>query len=425
MSASQNGTPSAQPEPATPAWQRVPLRQIALGTALVALIVCGCVLVLALRSVFLLLFLGIVLATALSPLFERLRAAGLSRNLAAITTFLLLLTFLGGVLALIIPFFVAQLGAAATSLPQRYASFLDMLAHAPFRLVRDLRPLLPNDPFVPMQGDGALSPDMGEALPPLLRGLASGALVLLLSFYWLSYRALAIQSVALLIPLNLRTQATEIWNEIEAKIGAFVRGLAILSISIAVLSFAGYSLIGLPGALTIALIAGLLEAVPYVGALVTMVIAAMVGLAISPEKALLAVVVANIVQAIEGSIVVPRAMDRTVGVNPVVTLLALALFGELFGLVGALLAVPLAAALQVLLDRFVLRGPAPESMEIGGRDQLALLRYRAQDLASDLRQQVRSKGAEITPEADAGEEELESILTDLDSVLSAAQEQTP
>jgi hypothetical protein len=110
-------------------------------------------------------------------------------------------------------------------------------------------------------------------------------------------------------------------------------------------------------------------------------------------------------------------------VRPVVTLLALAIFGELFGLVGALLAVPLAAAFQVLLDRFVLSAPTVSQMEIGGRDQLALLRYKAQDLASDLRQQVRSKEEEINAEADVDEEELEALLVDLDGLLAAAQEQ--
>jgi hypothetical protein len=128
-------------------------------------------------------------------------------------------------------------------------------------------------------------------------------------------------------------------------------------------------------------------------------------------------------QLIESTVIVPRVMDRAVGVRPVVTLLALAIFELLFGLLGALLAVPLAAVFQVLLDRFVLRAPAPDQLVIGGRDRLALLRYQTQDLASDLRQQVRSKTADIDEETDAAEEELEALLLDLDSLLAAAQDQ--
>jgi hypothetical protein len=111
-------------------------------------------------------------------------------------------------------------------------------------------------------------------------------------------------------------------------------------------------------------------------------------------------------------------------VRPLVTLLALAILGDLFGLLGVLLAVPIAAVVQVLLDRFVLSASAPQQLEIGGRDKLALLRYQTQDLASDLRQQVRSKTEEVDEEVDAAEEELEALLLDLDGLLATAQEQT-
>jgi predicted PurR-regulated permease PerM len=223
--------------------------------------------------------------------------------------------------------------------------------------------------------------------------------------------------------MNYRAEATTLWNQIEEKIGAFVRGLALLSLIIAILSAAGYLLIGLPYALTIAVIAGLLEAIPYVGPLLTLVLAGLVGLSVSPGMAAAAVGVAVVMQLIEGTIVVPRVMDHAVGVRPVVTLLALAVFELLFGLLGALLAVPLAAVFQVLLDRFVLRAPAPDQLDIGGRDRLAMLRYQTQDLASDLRQQVRSKTADVGEETDAAEEELEALLLDLDSLLATTQEQ--
>jgi predicted PurR-regulated permease PerM len=248
-------------------------------------------------------------------------------------------------------------------------------------------------------------------------------LVMILSYYWLYYRALAIQSIALLVPINQRAVAIELWNEIENKLGAFVRGLAILGFVISVLSAIGYLAIGLPYGLTIAVIAGILEAIPYVGPLMTLVLAGLVGLSVSQSMALLAVGIALAIQLVENSIVVPRLMDRAVGVSPVVTLLALAVFSDLFGLLGALLAVPLAAVFQVLLDRVMLRAAAPADLDIGGRDKLALLRYQTQDLANDLRQQVRAKTEDMDADVDAAEEELEALLVDLDGLLAAAQEQ--
>ena len=75
-----------------------------------------------------------------------------------------------------------------------------------------------------------------------------------------------------------------------------------------------------------------------------------------------------------------------------------------------------------MIDR-VREAAAPDQLDIGGRDKLALLRYQTQDLANDLRQQVRSKTDEIDAEVDAAEEELEALLIDLDGLLAAAQEQ--
>lgn len=406
-------------------WQRTSLKQVALGTAIVALTITAGGVLIALRYVLLLLFLGIVVATALGPLAERLRNAGVSRGAAAVSAFLIFIAGVAAIIGALVPFFIDQISTVTIDLPERYASLRGTLEDSPSRLVRELAGQMPSDPFTSINSENgvALGAQVAALLPGLVRGIAFGALVLLLSYYWLYYRALAIQSVALLLPIDWRGEAVELWNQIEAKIGGFVRGLAVLGLSIAILSFIGYSVAGVPYALTLGIIAGILEAVPYVGPFLTLLIATLVGLSVSPTLGLLAFVVANIVQLLENTIVVPRAMGKTVGVNPVVTLLALAIFSELFGLLGALLAVPLAAAFQVLLDRFVLSAPDPSQLEIGGRDQLALLRYKTQDLATDLRQQVRSKEAEVTPEIDADEEELEALLVDLDGLLAAAQEQ--
>src|SRR6266540_2852997 len=406
-------------------WERLTLKQVVLGTALVTFIVLGLLLAVALRYVFLLLFLGIVVATALAPVVERLRRLGLTQGSAALVAFGLLLLLIGGIIAALAPFFVAQLVQAVSELPQLYAGFRATVASSEVRFIRELAAQLPADPFSGLSGaDGvALGAQVAALLPSVGWLVLFGALVLLLSYYWLYYRALAIQSVALLIPLNRRAGVVALWEEIEAKIGAFVRGLAILGFVIGALSAVGYVTIGLPYGLTIAIIAGLLEAIPYVGPIITLVLAGLIGLSVSQTMALLAVGLAVIIQFLENTIVVPRVMDRAVGVSPVVTLLALAVFSDLFGLLGALLAVPLAAVFQVLLDRLMLRATSPADLEIGGRDKLALLRYQTQDIASDLRQQVRAKTEDMDADVDAAEEELEALLLDLDSLLAAAQEQ--
>jgi predicted PurR-regulated permease PerM len=406
-------------------WQRVTNKQVAIGTVLVALVLLSLGLIVALRYVFLMLFLGIVVATALAPIVDRLRKFGLTQGMATLVAFGALLLLIGGIVAALVPFFVAQFVQALTDLPKFYAGFRTTISSSNSQFLRGLGAQLPLDPFSSLAGDGGIA--LGSQITPLLPGLLStvlfSTLVIILSYYWLYYRALAIQSIALLVPIDQRAGAIELWNEIETKIGAFVRGLAVLGFVIGVLSAIGYMAIGLPYGLTIAIIAGILEAIPYVGPLITLVLAGMVGLSVSQPMALLAIGIAMVIQFLENAIVVPRVMDRAVGVSPVVTLLALAVFSDLFGLLGALLAVPLAAVFQVLIDRLMLRAVSPANLAIGGRDKLALLRYQTQDLANDLRQQVRTKTEDMDVDVDAAEEELEALLLDLDSLLAAAQEQ--
>jgi predicted PurR-regulated permease PerM len=418
--ASGNGSGAVQAD----FWQRITLRQVAIGTAVVALVIAALALIATLRYVFLMLFLGIVVATALAPLVERLRKWGLSQSLASLVVFSLLVAIVIGILSALVPFFIGQTVQAITDLPRSYEGFRATVVQSNSRFLRGLGAQLPANAFSSLSNDSGsmISTQITALMPTFGWGMLFSVLVLLLSYYWLYYRALAVQSVALLLPLNSRAGAVEIWTESELKIGAFVRGLAILSFVIGACSAVGYVAIGLPYGLTIAVIAGILEAVPYVGPIITLVLAGIVGLTVSQEMALYAVGIAMIIQFLENTVIVPRVMDQAVGVSPVVTLLALAVFSDLFGLLGALLAVPLAAVIQVFIDHAMKRLNTPNEQNIGGRDRLAFLRYQTQDLAGDLRARFRNK-TDVDPEEDVVEEELEALLVDLDNLLASAQEQ--
>src|SRR5690242_6302894 len=282
-STSPNGTSAAL------LWQRITNKQIAIGTALVALVLLGLGLIVALRYVFLMLFLGIVVATALTPVVDRLRKFGLSQSAATLIAFGALLLLIGGIVAALAPFFVVQFVQVLTDLPTFYAGFRTTVSSSNSQFLRGLGAQLPSDPFSGLAGDNGLA--LGSQLTLLLPSLAStlllSTLVIILSYYWLYYRALAIQSIALLVPIDQRAGMIELWNDIETKIGAFVRGLAILGFVIGLLSAIGYVAIGLPYGLTNAIIAATLEAIPYVGPLITLVLAGMVALSVSQSMALL------------------------------------------------------------------------------------------------------------------------------------------
>jgi len=128
-----------------------------------------------------------------------------------------------------------------------------------------------------------------------------------------------------------------------------------------------------------------------------------------------------IIQITENYVLMPRVVGTSVGVNPITTLLTLAAFGSLLGLPGALLAIPFAAVIQLLLDRFVLskdhNGSAP-----AGRDLKSALRFEVQDLIGDVRKQLRKKGNRSSDGCDELEDAIESLAVELDLLLSQEDE---
>ena len=171
------------------------------------------------------------------------------------------------------------------------------------------------------------------------------------------------------------------------------------------------------------LLAGVLEAVPLIGPLLGAIPAALVALSIAPDKLIWVIVATLVIQQLENSLLVPRVMSKAVGVNPFVTLLSLFAFSSLFGIAGALMAIPIAAMLQLLLDRFVFHPTAMEPEVSAGRDHASRLRYEALDLAQDLRKQARLKkgGSDLgITQIDHVMDEIETITTDLDALLAQA-----
>ena len=142
--------------------------------------------------------------------------------------------------------------------------------------------------------------------------------------------------------------------------------------------------------------------------------AALVGLSISGGKFFGVVIAITAIHLTDNFFLAPRIMGHSVGLHPIVTLLALVGFGTLFGIPGAVLAILLASMLQMLLDRFLLSREAQTAAPIAGRDHLSLLRHEAQELLQDVRQNLRRKDEASTPKNDHFEESIETIAVDLE-----------
>ena len=394
-----------------------PLRETALATLVVLLVLLGFALILSLRNVLVSVFLGLLLATALRPVMGRLREGRLPRFLAASGSILLLIGGLVGFLVLVVPVVADQADTIATAAPALYAGARTWLIESRFRLFRQLGYRL--EPEFALGAPGG-EPLWSQLLPTLgFIGYVSFIAIctVVFAYYWLLYRERSVRGLLLLLPMERREGAERVWIEIEGRIGDYLRGQFILAAVVFALSLVGYWIAGVPFALLLAVVAGVLELVPFIGPFIATGVAVVVGLSEGPETAVAAIIVGLVVQQFENNILAPRVMDETVGVSPVVTLLAFVGFAALFGPAGALLAIPLAAALQVLFTAWLQRNPVPEEAAPPARTQVDRLRYDARILAADIAGHLRQKEDAVHAEADAPEEALEQILQELELLL--------
>ncbi len=415
------------PLPRPYAWT---FRQVMWATLVFASIIISFWLIYRFNQVFFIVFVAVVIGTVIRPVVTWLHQRGLPRMAGAILVFLLLLILFTGFLILIFPFIVQQSTAISSALPGYYQNLRDTMVNYPNLLIARLGEFLPIalpgiESLVRQQTGQEVMVSAGQALNNVaLAGkiILESIVILVLAFYWTLDGPQTIRLFLLLLPQSKREGIRELISAMETRMSYYVAGQGVLCLLIGMMALSTYLLIGLPHALVLALMAGVLEAVPMIGPILGVVPAALVALSVAPEKLVWVIAATVVIQQLENSLLVPRVMRKAVGVNPFVTLLALFAFSSLFGIAGALMAIPMAAIIQLLLNRFVFQHSAMEPEVSAGRDYASRLRYEAQDLIQDLRKQARLKKGGSTlrvKQIDQVMDEIETITTDLDALLAS------
>jgi len=375
------------------------------------------------------LFIAIVIGTVIRPVVAWLHQRGLPRMAGTILVYLLLPLLLPGFLLLLFPLISEQSTTVAAAMPDYFQNLRTWLIHHPNQFLVGLSKFLPAalPNLKPVQQTGqemmASAGQVAGYVTLMAKVIFTTIIILVLAFYWTLEGPRIIQSFLLMVPQNQRESISDLLSAMESKVGLYMVGQGILCMVIGIMALLAYLLIGLPNALVLALIAGVLEAVPMIGPLLGAVPAALVALSIGPDKLIWVIVATVVIQQLENTLLVPRIMKKAVGVNPFVTLLALFAFSSLFGLAGALMAIPIAAMIQLALNHFVFQQPTVEMEVSEGRDYASRLRYEAQDLVQDLRKQARLKkgGTDLViKQIEQAMDEIETITTNLDSLLAQA-----
>ena len=402
-------------------------RQVVWATLVLVFVVFGFWLLYRFYMVVFTLFIAILIGTVIRPVVAWLYRRGFSRMTGVILVYLLVLALLIGFILLLFPLLIDQGITIAAAVPGYYQNLQMWISSSSNQWIVGLSKSLPAElpGLEPVQQTGlqmlASANQAWNSVASLSKSIFLAIAILLLAFYWTLEGPRTIQALLPLIPRDQRQGTYELISAMESKVGYFIAGQGILCLIVGVMALAAYLLIGLPNALVLALIAGLFEAVPMIGPLLGAIPAGVIALSIAPSKLLWVIVASTIIQQVENNLLVPRVMKKAVGVNPFVSLLSIFAFSSLFGIAGALMAIPTAAIIQLILNRYVFDPGTMESEVSSGRDHASRLRYEAQDLAQDLRKQARIKkgGSDSRVEQiNQVMDEIEAITTDLDALLA-------
>jgi predicted PurR-regulated permease PerM len=336
--------------------------------AFVATLAIAWTLVLA-RDALLIIYISALVAIGLSPLvdaaFQRSTRLPfrIPRAAAVLAVYFAIVGILVGVGMLVIPPLVQQ----ARDL---WANRLSLVEKARESLL-EWGVLTPNVSIgeaikqVPVNGTTDVVGTLLGAIWGFVGGVFGTVTILILSFYMLVDSQPLVRAFVRLFPFAERARVNDACRRITAKVSAWLGGQLVLAAVIGTTAAIGLWALGVPYFYVLALIAAIGEMIPVVGPLLAAVPAVLVALAASPGLAVTVALFFFLQQQFENHVLVPRVMSRQVGVSPVVVISALLVGGTLLGVVGAILALPTAAILQVLFEEWAVEEPANQQLHLG------------------------------------------------------------
>jgi predicted PurR-regulated permease PerM len=322
------------------------------------------------RDALLLIYISALTAIGLSPFAQAAeeRTAAwryrLPRWAAVLVVYLSIVAILVGVGLLIIPPLVEQAQALTTAAP--------VLIDTALQRLKDFGVLSPETSVgdairsAPKPGSDAVGTVLG-AVWGFIGGIFGAVTILILSFYMLVDGQGIVRAFVRAFPRSERPRVVDACLRVTIKVSAWLNGQLLLAAIIGTTAAIGLWLLGVPYFYVLALIAAIGEMIPVVGPLLAAIPAVAVALSVSPALALAVAVFFFLQQQLENHVLVPKVMSRQVGVSPVVVIMSLLIGGSLLGVVGAILAVPTAAILQVVVEELAADNSAAPDVEHAGQ----------------------------------------------------------
>lgn len=307
----------------------------------VLLIIILAALIYVVRDVVAIIFIVLVLVATFSPIIKNWQKY-IGRVPSIIALFILLISVFFGAVYIIFPPLIDEVSQLAISIPT-------YINQTNFDSLRQYTPEIRNGLQSLSSNLGSITTNLYSFTTGLFGAVFSLLMIIVLTFYMLVEELDIKKQISAFFSEQDRENGIGVINKIAVKVGSWFRGQMLLGLIIFVIDFIGLSIFGVPYALILALIAGLLEIIPTVGPFISGAIAVLFALTISPWKALFVAIFYMAVQLLENNFLVPKIMQKAIGISPVVIIISVIVGAKLLGVVGAVLSIPIAASLSVII----------------------------------------------------------------------------
>ena len=283
-------------------------------------------------------FVSLLLVAVLNPVVNSLSKVKIPKSVSIFLSYILIFGVFGTAIGILLPPLIEQTTNLAINLPG-YLYNSGLTKYANNDVLREVVSQL-----------GTVPGQIIKAGFSLFANILNILTVLIFTFYLLLVRDKFDGNLSNIFGKEKSENISLILKKLESRLGGWARGQLLLMLLVGILSYTGFVLLGIPFALPLALLAGIFEIVPYLGPIIAAIPAIILGFGISPFVGGATIGLAILIQQMENYIFVPKIMEKSTGVSPIITLLSLAIGARIAGIIGMVISIPIVIIIQTLLQ---------------------------------------------------------------------------
>lgn len=307
-------------------------------------------------DILLLFFIALIIASLIDPFADWFEKKRMPRGLAVLLIYVFALGIFAAIALVLVPAFTDQLSQLSANFGDYWNRFLNSLSTlknwgAQYGLLEQMKKVIPDA----LQTGGYTIQRLLSSVFGFFHGVFSLVLVMVMAFYLVVEEDGFRCFLRLVTPEEHHQYLTVLWGRIKEKLGKWLRGQLALDLIVGSMSYLGFLIFDVQYALLLGVMAGIFETIPYAGPIFTAIVAVFLTFVQSGSlvKPLFVLAICVVVQQLENHILVPKVMQKAVGLNPVVSILSLLIGYRLMGVVGALLAIPIVTVISIIWSDLV------------------------------------------------------------------------